>query len=175
MLDVGRHAKELCQVTTSRTAGDADAVRIDLVFLGIGPQPTNRRLDVMDGSRELVFRRQPITCRGGDVALFGQPDAEAIVALASAGPEAAPVNAEDRWKRTVAHLGAGQVELEVLTVRVGVLDVRLEDDRVGHLEFGGILARGIGSQAKKQEQDGPRCAGSGSWMTAHGCLRLASS
>ena len=149
-LDVPGYAKELSQVSARRTSRDADAIRIDLVFLRIGPQPANGRLHVMDGRRELIFRCEAIADRHGDVAMLGQPNAKAVVSLPAAGPEAAAVNAGNRRKRPIASLGPGHVELKVLAVRVRVFDVWLEDDILRHGEVGRFLSFGeLGSQQAK--------------------------
>ena len=69
-------------MSASRTAGDADTIGMDLVLLGVGPQPADSRFDIVDGRRELVLWSQPISHGDSDVALFGQADAQAVVALA---------------------------------------------------------------------------------------------
>ncbi len=109
---------------SGRTAGHADPVGVDVVLRGVGPQPANGRLDIVNGGGEGIFRSQPIGDGHGDIAVLGQAEAQAVVTLAIAGPEAAAVDAQDRREGTIALLRPGQVELKVLVVGVGVLDAR---------------------------------------------------
>src|SRR5208282_5316113 len=82
----------------------------------------------MDCRRELVFRSESITDCHRNVALLCQPNAKPVVALPSASTKAASVNARNRWERAVASLRPSHIKLKVLTVRVRVFNVWLEDD-----------------------------------------------
>src|SRR5262249_15755642 len=164
-LDVRRHAEELRQVAAGRPARDADAVGVEVILAGVGPQPAHRLLDVVDGGGERVLRRQPVGHGRRDVALLRQAHAQAVVAVAVAGAEPAAVDAEHRREGAVALFGPGEVELQVLPVRVGVLDVRLEDDVVGHgrtgrrlLRTGRVHTGQAGRNDDGRERDQPRVA-----------------
>jgi hypothetical protein len=85
----------------------------------------------MHGCRELILRREPIRDGGCNEALFRELLAAGVPPFALAGAKSAAMNAEHGWKRSFAILGAGQVELQVLVIGIGVLDARLEDDLSG--------------------------------------------
>ena len=155
-------------------AGDADAVGIDVVLLGVGPQPANRRFHVMNRRRELVFRSEPITDCCCNIALLGKPKSESIVTLAGACPESAAMNADNRGERTLAAFGPGQVQLKMLPIGVRVFDVRLERDIAGQLYFAPcFLGRGYAEEECTSRQHGNReSKASESWL--HGCLESCS-
>jgi hypothetical protein len=62
------------------------------------------------------------------------------------------MNAHDRWERTIARFGAGQIELKVLVVRVGILNTLFHDDGIGHLR--GRLSPEAGSHCQHDQQSG---------------------
>ena len=105
-------------------------------FCGVGPQPADGRLDVVDGRRELVLRGQAVGDGHGDVAVLGEADAQR-----RRSPRALPARKPPPWMQTTAgngpspFFGPGQVQLQVLAVGVGVLDAALEDDALGDNDF----------------------------------------
>src|SRR5262249_41325553 len=60
-LDVRGDAEKLREMAARRTTHDADALGIDVILLGAGPQPADCFLDVMNGRGELVLGRQAVT------------------------------------------------------------------------------------------------------------------
>lgn len=129
--------QELRQVSAGGSAGSADAIGIDVVFLGVGSEPADGCLDVVDGGGELVLRSESIADGDGDVAVLGESDALLIVAFAVACSESAAVNADDGRKGAFACFGTCHVELQMLIVRVGIFDVFLEYDIVRGLNVAG--------------------------------------
>ena len=111
-----------------RAARDADAIRVDVVLLGIGPQPAHRGLGVVDRGRERILGSEPVADRHRDVALLREADALGIVALARCRRGSRRRGCRGRRGRPAADLGPGQVELQMLIVRVRVLDAGLEGD-----------------------------------------------
>ena len=49
------------------------------------------------------------------------------------------MNADDGRERPIANLGSGQVEPQMLLVRIRVLDIGLKNDAVRDLQFGRLL------------------------------------
>src|SRR5437667_5408708 len=92
--------------------------------------------------------------------MLGQLEAKPVVALAGASPEAAAVDAQHRGKRAIVVLRPSQVELHVLVVWVGVLDVRLEDHPVRNSELDCLLcgtSTGCANERENSQQPGEAC------------------
>ena len=83
--------------------------------------------------------------------MLGEDDAEFVVAVARAGAEAPAVNAEDGGKGAGGVFGAGEIELEVGVVGVGVFEVGFEEDVVGDGEVGG---EGGGGEEEQGGEEG---------------------
>src|SRR5207249_4248533 len=129
------HAKKLREVPARRAAGRANAVGINLVFLRVGTHPTDRRLHVMHRGGELILGSKTIARGDGNVTLLGEGEAKLVVTVAMAGAKSPAMNAHDRRERAGDVFGPGQVELEMLIVRVGIFDAWLEDDVIRHGQF----------------------------------------
>ena len=86
----------------------------------------------MDCGWERMLRGEAIGHRRGDIATFGQFDAEGVIALTLAGAKASAVDAEDRGERPVAGLRSREVELQMLIAGVRVFDRLLPHDRIGN-------------------------------------------
>ena len=152
--DPGSDRQELRQVPTRRAPGGADAVGIDVVLLGIGPQPADGRLDVVYGGGELVLGGQPIADRHGNVAPFRQLEAEGVVGVAMTGAESAAMDADHGGERTGSVAWAGEVDLQVLVVGIRVLDASQPLHRLRNHQF---LGRQGGGQPRQQGEspEGP--------------------
>ena len=129
-LDVAGDAEKVRQVPAGGVAGDADAVGVDVILFRIDPQPTHRRLHVVDRRGKLVFGREAVIDRNGDIPALGELLAPVVPAVALSRAEAAAVNADHGGKARVRRdvLRSGEVELQVLLVGVDVLDAFFEDD-----------------------------------------------
>ena len=118
-LDVGGDAQKLGQMSARGAAGDADPLRIDVVFGGVGPQKADGRLHIMHGGGKRIFRSETVADGDGHVALLGELHAQGVVARAVAGAEAAAMDAEDRGEGAIARLRTSHVQLQMLLVRIG--------------------------------------------------------
>ena len=72
LLHAAGGAEQGDQVAAGRGAPDADAVRVEVVLRGVGPQPADGRLAVFDLGREDGVLAQAVVDAGHGVALGGQ-------------------------------------------------------------------------------------------------------
>src|SRR6516164_3036968 len=96
-------------MTTRASAPDAAVSAIEVVHLGIGPQPANRGFAILDLGREDGMLTEPVADAGDGEALAGEEDAWA--AALAAGPPAAAVNPDHDRQRPLALFGQIQIEL----------------------------------------------------------------
>src|SRR6185295_2889700 len=120
--------KKLCEVAARRIACYANTVGIDLIQAGICFQPSNGGFDIENGGWELVVWGEAVTRRDPDIASVRQLDQERIVGVVMAHAKAATVNAEHAREQVIGFFGASDVELQVLIIRIGVLDPAFEQD-----------------------------------------------
>ena len=90
----------------------------------------------MDGRRKLIGGGQSIGDRGGHKSAFGELQAELVVTVAVTRAKAATVNAEHGGKRTGAFARPGEVQRQMLLIRIRVLNRLFEDDRLRHHDVG---------------------------------------
>ena len=57
------------------SAGDADALGVDVMLGGVGTRPAHGCLDVVDRGRKGILRRQSVGDGQGDVAVLSKPNA----------------------------------------------------------------------------------------------------
>ena len=151
LLDACRDAEELGEVAAGGTAGGADAGGVDVIFGGVGAQPADGGLAIVHGGGEGEFGGEAVGDGDGDVAVLGEDDAEFVVGVARTGAEAPAVNAEDGGEGAGGVFGAGEIELEVGVVGVGVFEVGFEEDVVGDGEVGG---EGGGGEEEQGGEEG---------------------
>src|SRR5262249_3377461 len=119
-----------------RLADDADLVRVEVVLPGVGPDPADGRLAVVDLRRpdrlpgEAVADSDAGIFAAGDVAR--QPAVTAGAVAAQPGPA---VDVDDHRQGPVVPGRPGQQQVQPLprVVRARVGDVGLQLDRVGQL------------------------------------------
>jgi len=82
----------------------------------------------MHRRRELIFGREPILNRQRHIPARGKLLAPRIPATTVAGAKSSAVNANNRRQRSDRILRPRHVELQMLVVGIGELDIRLKDD-----------------------------------------------
>src|SRR4029434_2750017 len=71
-----------------------------------------------------------------DIASASKLDQQGIVGVTVARAKAAAVNAKHARKQVIGIFGASDVELQMLVVRIGVLDAAFEQDVLRNIEVG---------------------------------------
>src|SRR5262249_2344292 len=149
---VCRDTKKLCEVTARGVAGDTNPVGIDLIHAGIGLQPSNGGFDVENSCGELVFWREPVTCRDHDIASASQLDQQRIVRVAVARAKASTVYAQHTGKQVIGIFWPGNIELQMLVVRIGVLDSAFEQNVLRNIEVGPYSSKLCNRRAQERGQ-----------------------
>src|SRR5262245_55303226 len=92
-LDVAAGAKKCCQVAPRRGSHDADVLRVQVVLLGVGTEPADRCLAVLDLSRKLGVLQEAVVDAGDSVPLGDEPgQGTPVLAAATPGPTVNPDN-----------------------------------------------------------------------------------
>src|SRR5580704_1733228 len=108
------------EMPARRAAGGPDAVGVDVVFLGVGPQPADRAFDVFDlrgkriaGFPGIIGIGEAIGDRDGHIAVPGGVlDFSVIHAAVAAAPSAA-MNENEAWQKAVGLFRTGEIEFEL--------------------------------------------------------------
>ena len=79
-----------------RSAHHADLVRIDAQTRGVGPQISNRGLDVVNGGWKRRRRSQSIIGSGADIASLGERHAGRMIALPRPGAKTSAMDSKNR-------------------------------------------------------------------------------
>ena len=108
--DVAGRAGQRRQVAAGRVAPGGDAAGVELVLAGVGAQPADGGLDVVDGRREAGLLAQPVVdADHGVAALEGLQDRRDLAVGLVAADEPAAVDGDDDRVRRLALLGQVQV------------------------------------------------------------------
>src|SRR4051794_3507350 len=134
LLCICSDAQKLCEVTARGIACDTNPVGINLINAGICLQPSNSGFHIENGRWELVFWREAVTRRHRDISTAGQLEQEGIIGVAVARAKAAAVNAKHAREQVIGIFWARDVELQMLVVRIGILDSGCEQDVLGNME-----------------------------------------
>ena len=121
LLHVAGGAEHGDQVAAGRGAPDADVVGVEVVLGGVGPQPADGRLAVLDLGREDGVLAQAVVDAGHGVALGGQRHGGA--ALFAAGPPGPAVNPDDQRQPALGLLGQVEVQAVSLVAALNILEV----------------------------------------------------
>lgn len=104
----------------------------------MGAQPADGGFAIMDGGWKGIGGGETIGDGDGDVAVLGEGEEEFVITFAFACAEAATVDADDGGEGACSVFGLGEVDLEVLVVWIGELDVAGEADVVWDDEIGPV-------------------------------------
>ena len=139
------------KMSTGRSAGNANAIRIDLIFFSICAQPANGGFRVVNlggeglcgGGRFFFFRVEPhqaVCDRHRDISALGGLGNMRQIRTTVSGVPTAAVNKHQGGKRARAFRGPGQIELEFQIARVAVdkilFDCRLSGQQRRHDQRG---------------------------------------
>src|SRR5438477_5004685 len=145
--------KKLCEVPAGGIACDANPVGIDLIDGGICLQPSNGGFDIENRRWELVFWGEAVTRRDRDIASLSELDQQRIVGIAVARAKAAAVNAEHTREQVIGLFRASDVKLQMLVVRIGILDFAFEQDVLRNIEVGRSSSKFHDYRAKERRED----------------------
>jgi hypothetical protein len=82
-------------VAAGGVADCADAVGVDVIFVGVGAEPSDGGFRIMHGGGELIPGCEAIGDGDRDVATVGELFAEGVPAFAVAGAKSAAVDGDD--------------------------------------------------------------------------------
>ncbi len=116
---------------TGRASQHGDALRIDMIFLGVDLHPANGSFAVEDGGGKLIFGREPIRDRRGDITSRGEFLAQPVVILPIPGAKPASMNANHGRQFSLGLLRLRQVQLQMLIIRIAELDPFFEANFIG--------------------------------------------
>lgn len=131
-------AEELGEVAACGAAHGADAGGVHVILGGMGAQPADGGFAIVDGGWKGIGGGEAIGDGDGDVAVLGEGEEEFVITFAFACAEAATVDADDGGVGACSVFGLGEVDLEVLVVWIGELDVTSEADVVRDDEIGPV-------------------------------------
>ncbi len=144
-------------MAAGRGPDHADAIGVEPVLRRIGPDPSDRRLDVVDLGRPGRLAAQPVVDRGrGIIAAFHQVGDLAQPHRLVARPERPAVDVHDHRQRLAAGgaLRQEQVERLARVARAGVRDVLLDPDTLRQPRRG-VALRLLGeASGRPREQQG---------------------
>ena len=150
--DVAGGAGERRQVAAGRVAPERDAAAVEPVLAGVGAQPADGGLDVVDRRWEVGLLAQPVVdADHGVAALEGLQDRPDLTVGLVAADEPAPVDADDDRVRRLAL--RGQVQIQLLRRRGGP---------VGKVLVHGAGGRGAGRGARAGRRAAARRCPAGS-------------
>ena len=117
-----------------RRADDAEVIRVEAVFGGVGPEEADGRLAVLDLSGEQGLATEAVVNGGDGVATFEMAHGRVAAGLAAALPSAA-VDPDDQRQRAIGLSGA--VEVKFVAFAMGaVFEVALDAGAFGESGLG---------------------------------------
>src|SRR5262245_32182363 len=119
---VGADAQQRYEMSACRRAPDANAVRVEVVFLRVGAQVADSSLAVLDLGGERRMLTEPIVDRCGGIAVLEQSQRRSAAVLVTDRPGAA-VNPHDQRERP---LPFRDVNVELVALVRTIFEVALD-------------------------------------------------
>src|SRR5271157_4461511 len=149
-LDAAAGAEQGNEVSASRPADDPDVLQVEIVLLGVGPDPADRGLAIVDLGRPDRLPAEPVVDRDRGIVPAGDTRGDLAHAhFLVAHPEGSAVNVHDHRQRLVALRCLRQVHVQSLAriFRGGIGNVLLDLDGLRYLEAPARTTRTIAEES----------------------------